>query len=62
MEKSIFQTLNEINCNDHIEKKNGLSYLSWAFAWQIAKQNYPDAQYTIYENADGWNYPSPWTR
>ena len=56
MEKSIFQTLNEINCNDHIEKKNGLSYLSWAFAWQIAKQNYPDAQYTIYENADGWNY------
>lgn len=56
MEKSIFQTLNEINCNEHVEKKNGLSYLSWAFAWQIAKQNYPDAQYTIYENADGWNY------
>ena len=56
MEKSIFQTLNEINCNEHVEKKNGLTYLSWSWAWQIAKQNYPDAQYTIYENADGWNY------
>ena len=56
MEKSIFQTLNAIDCNQHVEKKNGLTYLSWAWAWQIAKQNYPDAQYTIYENADGWNY------
>ena len=56
MEKSIFATLNEINCNEHVEKKNGLTYLSWSWAWQIAKQNYPDAQYTIYENADGWNY------
>jgi len=23
----------KINVNDHIEKKNGLSYLSWAWAW-----------------------------
>lgn len=56
MEKSIFATLNAIDCNQHVEKKNGLTYLSWAWAWQIAKQNYPDAQYTIYENAQGWNY------
>ena len=56
MEKSIFQTLNSIDCNQHVEKKNGLTYLSWAWAWQIAKQQFPDATYTIYENADGWNY------
>ena len=54
--KSVFETLNAINCNDHVEKKNGLTYLSWAWAWQIAKQNYPDATFRIYENADGLNY------
>lgn len=54
--KSTFAVLNAINCNEHTEKKNGLTYLSWAWAWQIVKQNFPDATYTIYENKDGWNY------
>lgn len=54
--KSAFATLNAINCNEHIEKKNGLSYVSWAWAWQYVKEKYPDAFYTIYENAQGWNY------
>lgn len=52
----IFNTLQSINCNDHVEKKNGLSYLSWAWAWGIAKQFYPKSYYTIYENEDHWNY------
>jgi len=54
--KSTFAVLNAINCNEHTEKKNGLTYLSWSWAWQIAKTNFPDASYTIYENAQGWNY------
>lgn len=54
--KSVFEVLNAINCNEHTEKKNNLTYLSWAWAWQIVKQNYPDAQYTIYESPQGWNY------
>ena len=54
--KSTFAVLNPINCNDKTEKKNGLTYLSWARAWGIAKTYFPDANYTIYENADGWNY------
>ena len=28
-----FNELNNINVNDHVEQKNGLSYLSWAWAW-----------------------------
>ena len=52
-EKSVFQVLNSINCNEHTEQKNGLTYLSWAWAWQMVKQNFPDATYTIYENKDG---------
>lgn len=54
--KSVFETLNAINCNEHIEKKNGLSYLSWAWAWSICKQNYPEATYTIYERENGIPY------
>lgn len=54
--KSVFETLNKINVNDHTESKNGLTYLSWAWAWAEVKKAYPDAFYTIYENADGWNY------
>ena len=55
-EKSVFGVLNAINCNGHTEKKNGLTYLAWAWAWQIVYENYPTAFYTIYENADGLNY------
>lgn len=54
--KSAFEILNAINVNEHTEKKNGLTYLSWAWAWQEVKKAFPDASYTIYENADGWNY------
>ena len=55
-DQSIFATLNAVNCNDHTEKKGNLTYLSWAWAWQMVKQHYPDASYTIYESPDGWNY------
>lgn len=55
-QESIFNTLNAIDCSAHVEKKNGLSYLSWAWAWGIAKECYPESYYTIYENPDGWNY------
>lgn len=54
--KSVFETLNNINVNEHTEKKNGLTYLSWAWAWAEVKKNYPDATYKIYENENGWNY------
>ena len=56
MEKSVFEVLNAIDCSEHIEKKNGLTYLSWAWAWQILKKHYPASVYTIYESADGLNY------
>lgn len=48
--KSVFETLNEINVNEHTEKKNGLTYLSWAWAWSEVKKKYPDANYVIYES------------
>lgn len=51
-----FTELNQINVNDKTEKKGNLTYLSWAWAWGEVKKLHPDANYTIYENKDGWNY------
>lgn len=47
MDKSVFEQLNSIDVNDHTEQKNGLTYLSWAWAWSELKKKYPDASYTI---------------
>ena len=54
--KSVFAVLNAIDVNEHTEKKNGLTYLSWAWAWAEVKKNFPTAYYTIYENKDGLLY------
>lgn len=54
--ENYFNTLNAINVNDKTEKKNGLTYLSWAWAWGEVKKLHPDATYTIYENANGLFY------
>ena len=56
MEKSIFETLFEVNVNDHVEKKNGLSYLSWPYAWAEVKKRFPDANYKVYETETGCIY------
>lgn len=53
---SAFENLNRVNVNEHTEKKNGLTYLSWAWAWGELLKQYPDSTYTVYENAQGWNY------
>ena len=45
--KEIFNKLFLLDINGHIEKKNGLSYLSWAWAWAEVKKLYPTANYTI---------------
>ena len=51
-----FNDLYAVNVNGHTEKKNNLTYLSWAWAWGEIKKRHPDATYTVYENVDGWNY------
>lgn len=53
---SYFENLNEINVNKFVEKKNGLTYLSWAYAWKELKKQYPYSFYTVYQNDLEWNY------
>ena len=51
-----FEDLNSINVNEKAEKKNGLTYLSWAWAWAELKKRFPRSYYTVYENKDGLFY------
>ena len=37
----------KINVNDHTEKKNGLTYLSWAWAWSEVLKVDPTANYEV---------------
>jgi hypothetical protein len=41
------ESLLKKNVNEHVEKKNGLSYLSWAWAWAEALKADPKASYKI---------------
>ena len=37
----------KVNVNDHTEKKNGLTYLSWAWAWAKVLEADPTANYEV---------------
>ena len=53
---SVWQTLSKIDVNKHTEKKGNLTYLSWAWAWAVTKEHYPEATYAFLANeihADG---------
>lgn len=45
-----YNELRSINVGEHIEKKNGLSYLSWSWAVDVLLQNDPTAT---------WEFPEP---
>lgn len=50
MEKNYFKKLSSIEIKDLIEKKGKFSYLSWASAWSLIKEQYPTAQRIVYES------------
>lgn len=41
----VWKTLSSIDCSKHVEKKQNLSYLSWAWAWAILMSNYPESEF-----------------
>lgn len=45
-----FNDLRKLDVGEHIEKKNGLSYLSWSWAVDVLLQNDPSAT---------WEFPEP---
>lgn len=51
-----FNALMAVDVSGHVEKKNGLSYLPWAWAWAELKKRYPASYFTIYEAQNGCFY------
>tara|TARA_B100001778_G_scaffold331673_1_gene336473 strand:- start:153 stop:857 length:705 start_codon:yes stop_codon:yes gene_type:complete len=54
--KEVWDKLSKIDCSEKIEKKGKLTYLSWAWAWGILQEHYPQAQYLFYQGEDDVPY------
>lgn len=48
-----YKQLYSLNVNEHTEKKNGLTYLSWAWAWAKILEVCPSATYEIVKDENG---------
>jgi len=55
-EADFFAKLYGTNVSEHIEEKNGFSYLSWAYAWAEFKKVYPNCYYKIQKDENGIPY------
>jgi len=42
--ENYFKKLSAINTKKMQQKKGNYTYLSWAIAWTLLKESYPDAQ------------------
>lgn len=51
-----FQELYSLDVSKYIEKKQGLSYLTWSYAWAEFKKIYPDATYEVKKDDSGRCY------
>jgi len=51
-DKSIFETLNNVDVSNKVKEKGGLTYLSWSSAWAEVKKKYPEATYKIIPQTD----------
>ena len=54
--KEVWDKLSKIDCSDKVEKKMNLSYLSWAWAWGVLMEHYPQASYLFYQGEDDVPY------
>lgn len=54
--KTVFTELNAVNVNEHTEKKQNLTYLSWSWSWAEVKKRYPEATYEVVKFENGLPY------
>ena len=52
----MFNALSNLDLSDKCEKRESLTYLSWANAWSEFKSAYPSATYQILKNENGLPY------
>ena len=56
--KEVWDTLSKVDVNEHTDEKQGLTYLSWAWAWGIMMKHYPEFEFSFYESEDNLPYVS----
>ena len=61
-QKALFEKLVQLDVSNRTEGKNGLTYLSWAWAWQEFKLKCPDATYSIKTFHDETGIEKPYLR
>ena len=61
-QKALFEKLVQLDVSNRTEEKNGLTYLSWAWAWQEFKLKCPDATYSIKKFYDETGIEKPYLR
>lgn len=61
-QKALFEKLVQLDVSNRTEEKNGLTYLSWAWAWQEFKLKCPDATYSIKTFHDETGIEKPYLR
>ena len=54
--KIMFDYLSSLDLTEMVEKRDKLSYLSWANCFSILKQAYPDVTFHVIRNEDGLPY------
>ena len=52
----MFEAMKSLDLSDKCEKRENLTYLSWANAWAEFKSAYPSATYSIKKDANGLPY------
>lgn len=52
-QEDVFKKLREINVKPFVKEKGGLSYLSWAVAWRLVIEVFPNATYELKTFDDG---------
>ena len=55
-EKTVWNTLNDIDVKPYIKKKGQLDYLPWSVAIGLVKPYYPNMKVKVYESDSGINY------
>ena len=58
--QEVWAKLSSIDCSNNVQKKNGLTFLSWSWAWHTLMDSYPDSFFSFEKDAEGsefWSFP-----
>ena len=54
--RAFFKVLSSLDLSEYVEKREGLSYVSWSNAWKIFCEFYPNAKFEVVKNQQGLPY------